>query len=72
MISLENVFYMPVAAAVTPDPVEMPVAAMVKPPVFPYQNIIVMVFELMQRFVLFHFDRGRWRNIRFRGSLNAG
>ena len=55
MIDLENVFYMPVAVAVTPDPVEMPVATMVKPLVFPYQNITMMVFELLQRFVLFHF-----------------
>jgi hypothetical protein len=55
MVSLEDVFYMPVAVAVTPDPVEMPVSTIVKPLVFSYQNITMMVFKLMQRFVLFHF-----------------
>jgi hypothetical protein len=55
MVDLENVFYMPVAVAVTPDPVQMPVAMIVTPLVFHYQNIIMMVFELMQRFVLFYF-----------------
>lgn len=55
MVDLEDVFYMPVAVAVTPDPVQMPVATMVTPLVFPYQNITMMMFELMQRFVLFYF-----------------
>ena len=68
----ENVFHVPVPVAVAPDPVQVPVAANVEPPVFSYKNIIMMVSELMQRFVMFDPDRGRWRNIWFWGSLNAG
>jgi hypothetical protein len=55
VFSLENMFNMPVAVAVTPDPVEMPVATMVKPLVFHYHYITMMVPEVMQRFVMFHF-----------------
>ena len=63
---------MPVAVMVTPDPVEMPVATMVKPLMFPYKNVIMMVFEFMQRFVMFNFDRCRCRVFWFWGSLYAG
>ena len=71
--TLENVFYMPVSVAVTPDSVQMPVATMVKPSVFPNKYITVMMPELVQRFVIFHFMQwGRWRGFRLWGSFNAG
>ena len=72
MVGLENVFYMPVAMAVTPDPVQMSVATEVKPSMCPYKNITVMVAERVQRFVMFRFMQwGRWRGFRLWGSFNA-
>ena len=68
----ENVFYVPVSVAVTPDPVQVSVAAIVEPPVFPYKNVIMMMFEHMQRFVKFGFYLSRRQNFRFRGSFYAG
>ena len=56
---LENMLYMTVAMAVTPDSVQMPVASVVKPLIFPYKNITMMVAELMQWFVVFHLNRMR-------------
>jgi hypothetical protein len=61
--------YMPVAMAVTPDSVQMSVATVVKPLVFSYKNITVMVAELMQRFVMFHFNRMRWRGFMLWGGF---
>jgi hypothetical protein len=63
--------YMPVAMAVTPDSVQMSVATVVKPLVFSYKNITVMVAELMQRFVMFHFNRMRWRGFMLWGGFYA-
>ena len=68
---LENVLYMPVAMAVTPDSVQMSVATVVKPLVFSYKNITVMVAEPMQRFVMFHFNRMRWRSFMLWGGFYA-
>jgi hypothetical protein len=65
-------FYMPVSVVVTPNLIQVSVSAMVKPPVFPDQDITVMMFERMQRFVMYVFIRCRRRNIRFRGSLYVG
>ena len=62
---------MPVAMAVTPDSVQMSVATVVKPLVFSYKNITVMVAELMQRFVMFHFNRMRWRGFMLWGGFYA-
>jgi hypothetical protein len=53
---LENVFNMPVSVAVTPNPVQVSVSAMVKPPVFSNQNVTMMMFERMQRFVMRNLD----------------
>lgn len=63
---------MPVTMAVTPDSVQMPVTTEVKPLVCPYENITVMVVEPMQRFVMFHFNRVRWRSFMFWGGFYAG
>ena len=71
MVGLKNVFYMPVAVAVTPDSVQMPVATEVKPPMCPYKNITVMVAERVQRFVMFHFNRMRWRGFMLWGGFYA-
>ena len=49
---------MPVSVMVTTDPVEMPVAMMATPLMFPYKNVIMMAFEFMQRFVMFNLDQG--------------
>ena len=68
---LENMLYMPVAVAVTPDPVQMPVATEVKPPMCPYENITVLVVEPMQRFVMFHFNWIRWRGFMLWGGFYA-
>ena len=64
--------YVTVAMAVTPDSVQMSVATVVKPLMFPYKNITVMVAELMQRFVMFRFNRMRWRSFMFWGGFCAG
>ena len=69
---LENMLYVTVTMAVTPDPVQMPVATEVKPPMCPYENITVMVAEPVQRFVMFYFNRMRWRSFMFRGGFYAG
>ena len=63
--------YMPAAMAVTPDSVQMSVATVVKPLVFSYKNITVMVAEPMQRFVMFHFNRMRWRSFMLWGGFYA-
>jgi hypothetical protein len=68
---LKNVLYMTMAVAVTPDSVQMLVTTEVKPPMCPYKNITVMVAERMQRFVIFHFNRMRWRGFMLWGGFYA-
>lgn len=62
---------MPVAMTVAPDPVHVPVAAMVKPPVYSYKNITVMPAEPVNGSVMFNSDHMRWRLFKMGGSFCA-
>ena len=62
---------MPVAMTVAPDPVHVPVAAMVKPPVYSYKNITVMPAEPVNGSVMFNSDYMWWRIFKMRGSFSA-